>query len=458
MDCLPESPEEAATSAAVSRVDPTLTGFTDSTPALIRAAYLFQKHAAGVNFLEEAAAVSSAAAKEFPKVPEAWDALGTSLRALNQTDAALEAYAKGCALAPSHTRLRANMGSALVDAGYIIDGIVMLESVLKEHPNFSYAFMCLTRAVLLTGDLERGWMLYSQRRRIKNFAVQVNEYPVPDWDGRRQERVILVGEEGSGEKIMFASMIPEMQARGAEVVFEANDSFARFAPLIRRSFPDVEVVTEKSTPTPVQSQILGGDLPRIFRPTFNHFPKHTGYLKADPARVQWFRDYFRQRFGADKIVGFSWRGGDSLARFKGLPLAGFSQFLRTPGVTFIDLQFGPHDAERAKVAAAGLPAPHRIPSLNTWDDMDGVAACMMACDEIVTVSNTNAHIAGALGKKVTNVIPSQAGAMWFWMADRQDSPWYPSMRLIRHKWGSDVAGLNELLINLISAGAVGRAA
>lgn len=438
-----------------------VTEFTrDDTPALIRASYILQKKGSGVFFLEESAAVASAACQQLPDLASSWDALGTALRSLNKTDEAVDAYQRGLDLEPSNLRLRANMGSTLVDAGYIYDGIVMLEGVLKEAPAFAYAFLCLTRAVFLTGDLARGWMLYAQRRRLSDFDAQINKYPLPQWDGKRQERVLFVGEEGSGEKIMFSSMIPEMQARGAEVVVEINKSFHRFAPLIRRSFPGVEVAVadDRSAPTPVQSQILAGDLPRIFRSTFDHFPKHTGYLKADPARVQWFKDYFRSHFGDQRVVGFSWRGGDALARFKGLPLTEFSPLLSTPGVAFVDLQFGPHEAEREEVMKANGPAPHRIKNLNTWEDMDGVAACMMACDEIITVSNTNAHIAGALGQKVTNVIPSQAGAMWFWFAEKTESPWYPSMRLIRHKWGTDMADLNTTLIDIVNTSRAARAA
>lgn len=426
--------------------DTTLAGFDNTTPALIRASYLLQKYGSGVNFLEEAAAVGAAAVEQLPEHPAAWDALGTALRALNETDEAIGVYQRGVDLAPLDLRLKANMAAALVDGGYIYDGIVRLQEVLAENPNFAYAFLAYTRAVLLTGDLERGWMLYAQRRNLTNFAAQINKYPVPQWDGHRKERVLLVGEEGAGEKMMFASMIPEMQARGAEVVIEIPKSFTRFAPLMRRSFPGVEVVVDTSQPTAVQSQILGGDLPRLFRPTFESFPKHTGYLKADPARVAWFKQYFREKFGTQKVVGFSWRGGDALARFKGLPLTGFSPLLSTPGVAFVDLQFGPHEAERETARKNNDPMPHRIPALDTWEDMDGVAACMMACDEIITVSNTNAHIAGALGQKVTNVIPSQTGAMWFWWSQREDSPWYPSMKIIRHKWGTPLDDLNRRLI------------
>lgn len=461
-DWLPESIRGKAVApppepvAQAPKVDPL--AYSNDTPAIIRACHILHKNGSGVHFLDEIAAIAAAAVKELPDSADAWDALGTALRALNRTDEALEAYAKANDLDPQSLRIRANMGSALVDAGYVVDGIVMLEGCLKERPNFGYAFLCLSRAVMLYGDLERGWMLYSQRRRIPEFFSQVNKYPVPIWDGKRSERVILVGEEGAGEKLMYASMIREMQAAGAEVVFEANKSFARFAPLIRRSFPDIEVRVEENAPFGVQSQILSGDLPRLFRQTFKHFPKHDGYLVPDPERVAWFKNYFRSRFDDDKIVGFSWRGGDALARFKGLPLKDFAPLLRTPGVTFIDLQFGPHDQERADVAASGLPVPHRIPSLDTWEDMDGMAACMAACDEVITVSNTNAHIAGALGVKVTNVIPSQAGAMWFWFSDRSDSPWYPSMRLIRHKWGDDLSALNVDLINQVTSGTAARAA
>lgn len=441
-DWLPEAiGETKQTQVKPVRFDPAV-AFDASAPPLVRAAYILQK--AG-KFHDEAAAVAAMAAENLPSDATAWDCLGTALRALNRVEDAVAAYEEGLRLDPANLRIRANLGAAYTDVGRVIDGIIMLEGVLAERPNFSYAFLALMKAVLMTGDLERGWMLYSQRVRIKDFAVQTNTYPVPKWDGVRKERVLMVGEEGSGEKLMFASMIPDALATGAEIIIEAPKSFERFAPLMRRSFPGLELVVEDSGEVGAQSQILAGDMGRLFRPTLASFPRHKGYLKADPARVEWFRDYFARHFPGRRVVGFSWRGGDNLARFKSLPLAGFAPLLRTPDTVFVDLQFGPADGDRKSVAEAGLPVPHRIPSLDTWNDMDGLAACMCACDEIITVSNTNAHIAGALGLKVTNVIPKTTGCMWFWFENREDSPWYPSMRVVRHRWGDPLDSLIETL-------------
>ena len=138
-----------------------------------------------------------------------------------------------------------------------------------------------------------------------------------------------------------------------------------------------------------------------------------------------------------------------MSKYKSLQLAGFAPLLGMKGVRFIDIQFGPPthiEPERDAALKAGLPVAERIPSLDPWQDIDGLAALMVAADLVITVSNTNAHIAGALGVPVWNIVPKTQGRMWFHFSGFDTSPWYPSMKLINHRWGDDMGPMVESLM------------
>ena len=116
-------------------------------------------------------------------------------------------------------------------------------------------------------------------------------------------------------------------------------------------------------------------------------------------------------------------------------------------MAFVDLQYGDTRAEQDDARAQGIHGLITVPDVDNFNDLDGLAALIAACDRVITVSNTTAHLAAALGKPVIVLLSWSPGLLWYWHIDRADSPWYPTVRLLRQEtagdWGAVVARLAE---------------
>jgi hypothetical protein len=167
---------------------------------------------------------------------------------------------------------------------------------------------------------------------------------------------------------------------------------------------------------------------RLFRPDRSSFPRRAAYLKADATRVE----AWRGRLGAlddNRKLGVSWRGG--LARTgraqRSLPLPALGGLFRAPGTTWVSIQYGDCSAELEELQRSGGPSLHHWPAAVT--DFEELAALLMALDAVVTVCNTTAHLAGALG--VPGLVLAPRGASWRYQTTETCLPWYPSLRVLR---------------------------
>jgi ADP-heptose:LPS heptosyltransferase len=180
-------------------------------------------------------------------------------------------------------------------------------------------------------------------------------------------------------------------------------------------------------------QIGLADTAKWLRRTDGEFPRHTGYLKPDP----YITDVLRTRYKAGSIkrplVGISWRTatGAKVSTQKTISLDRWGSILAVPDTTFVSLQYGDCEEEiRAAQSAFGRRV-HKDPSVNSTIDLDSLAAQIAAMDLVITTSNTTAHIAGALNVPTWVFVPKGFGGFWHWFLDRNDSPWYPAVKLFR---------------------------
>ena len=169
----------------------------------------------------------------------------------------------------------------------------------------------------------------------------------------------------------------------------------------------------------------------FFRKNWRDFPDgRKKILIPDPARSQ----NLHQRLGGGKdlICGFSWSSTNPrIGVFKSLAEADLSAMGAHKGVRWVDLQYGDTREDRNRFHARfGLDVTH-LDDIDNFDDIDGLAALICACDLVVTVSNTTAHLAGALGIPTIVMLPEAVGRLWYWHHDAANSPWYPSCSLIR---------------------------
>jgi hypothetical protein len=191
----------------------------------------------------------------------------------------------------------------------------------------------------------------------------------------------------------------------------------------------------------VQAHAPIGSLGRFLRPDWGSFPRRQeGYLKPDPVRVR--RLQARLRTDDRTIVGVSWKSQNpKFEKAKSARLLDFESLLRLPGCRFVDLQYGNTFAEREGVEhELGVRVEH-LDDIDNTNDLDGLAALMAACDLVVTVSNTTAHLSGATGCPTVVFAPYGHARLWYWFKDRNDSPWYPHLQVLRQNAGEPWADL-----------------
>jgi tetratricopeptide (TPR) repeat protein len=365
---------------------------------------------------------------------------GNSLKDLGRYDEAIACYERALAIDPGYVAARMNLGQTLHMADRREEAIDCYRQGLVSDPGNADARMNLGILQLSLGRLSEGWENYAHRWAVEGHAP-ARAYPHPGWDGQHVRGTLLVwGEQGIGDQILHTSMIPEIAGRADEVVLEVEP---RLMALFARSFPAVRVIglARALYAGQVEAYVPLGGLGTFLRPDLDAFPRRDhGYLAPDDARVR----ALRNRLTADSrtVVGLSWTSRNpEFGSLRSARLGDFEALLRLPGCRFVDLQYGDTQAERAAVEHETGVRVDRLDDIDNTNDIDGLAALIGACDLVVTVDNTTVHLAGALGRPTWVLVPHGHARIWYWFEGRDDSPWYPRVRVMRQRKGQAWAEL-----------------
>ena len=261
--------------------------------------------------------------------------------------------------------------------------------------------------------------------------------------------LLVHGEQGVGDEVLFASCYGELVARAGHCVLVCDP---RLAPLFRRSFPAASVVGYErrkdhqpaSLERQVDWQVPAGSVPRFFRRRKADFPPRQQFLVADPSQVRSWRERFGG-LGTGLRVGISWRAGGQPAehRRRTTNLADWQPLLSVAGIQWINLQYGESGAEREWARAAYGVTIHDWPEGDPLVDLDGFAARLAALDLVISVGNATVHLAGALGVSAWAILPQTPN--WRWGLQGEQSIWYASVRLVRQGAAGDWAPVFEQL-------------
>ena len=342
--------------------------------------------------------------------------------------------------------------------GRMDEVLVLQEDAIRADPNNADAHTHHGLALLARERFTEGWDEYAWRFRRTHTTTLHDRFDMPYWEGEPlQGRHLLIWtEQGPGDEILIASMIPNVLAQGAKCTLVCT---ARLASLFRRSFPSVDILlrehivagTAKAPGADFQASL--SHLGRSLRQGLPAFPSEGAYLKADPELTDHLRTGYQA--GVDKpLIGISWRSANPAAESeKSTTLADWTDLLSIPDLRFVSLQYGHHTPE---IEAAKKATGAEIivdPSVDPLTDLDRFAAQVAAMDLVISVSNTTVHVAGGLGRPVWTLVPASVGRIWYWFLERTNSPWYPSMRLFRQNRG---AGWTPVLSEVARALALWR--
>jgi len=365
---------------------------------------------------------------------ETWAKCGNALRDAHRYSDAIASYEHALALRPDYVEVLTNRGSVLQECGRIDEALASFDRALASNAHYPEAHWNRGLTLLAQQQFSRGWADYEWRWKCEEFKCNARPFRQPPWDGREVDGALLLwSEQGLGDEVFYAGMVGDLIARGYTLLWEAD---ARLVPLLQRSYPDVRVIARSNPPHPatqdagIAAQISTASLGQYLRTSLDQFPRdRPAYLKSDTTRAAAYRDRVRAK-GQTRLVGVSWASTNpARGVHKTCDLNALGPLWRAvgPDTLFVDLQYGDTAAERR---SSNLPLTH-LEDLDLFNDIDGLAALISICDRVVTVSNTTAHLAGALGVPVDIIVPAGNGRLWYWGVDQEKSPWYPSATLYK---------------------------
>ena len=375
---------------------------------------------------------------------------GHGLRRHGRFAHAIDAYRRSLLLEPGQPDVLAALGQlALADRDIRVVRWYFGRAMITgpENPEAQF-FGALTD--LRVGRLEAGWERYFWFLKL-GFPRLARRQRLPRWpDEEPSPTGTLVWNDqfGIGEEVMYLGAMAQLTERVGRLVISCSP---KLVALVRRSFPDLGVTSPDAVAT--ADPDLGdrpSEVPLIaavsaLRRGFGDFPRHQGYLVADPIRVAGFRERYRDPMGRP-LVGISW---SSPLGFQGprktVPLVEWGPVFRTLEARFVSLQYhadpGEIDEARGRHGVDILVDP----AVDSFADLDAHAAQIAAMDRVISISSIAAHLAGALGKPVDMIYPNEIALLWYWFHDRVDSPWYPSMTIHRPPPGDDHQALMTAL-------------
>lgn len=386
---------------------------------------------------EGAAAAYKSYLAAHPMDAEAHNVLGDAYKKLGRYEDAIDAYESALLYDPERFGALSNIAVIVRDLGWHHAAQVIIDRTAALAPE-DYDILRTQGVIRLQfGDFGTGWPGLDNRFYTATEQVVLRSTPPSYWRGEDLSgRSILVWtEQGLGDEILHASILPDVAARAERCIIECSK---RLVPVFARSFPAATVVGYEASHIPVTPaegidyQVPVASLGRHFRPDFASFPRHDGYLKADPAKVAELRARYEAMAKGRRIVGLSWRSKNEFAgESKSTTLTDLAPVLQVPGVMFVNLQYGDCTEDLAEARRILGVEMVQDPAVDSSADMDAFFAQVAAMDLVVSTSNTTVHTAGAQNVPVWVLLPHGKGSIWYWFLRRTDSPWYPSARLIR---------------------------
>jgi tetratricopeptide (TPR) repeat protein len=357
---------------------------------------------------------------------------------------ALDVAERAVAAGPNIPEVVITLALVHVYLGHGAEGLAILEKLVETNPHHWEAWELRSDVAARAGkysamvDKRHQWWLGQK------FNNTLKAFDYPAWKGTvpLKKRLLIVGDQGIGDQILFSSLLNALPALDPAPVLTCD---RRLAGLFRRGLGDaIEVVASEDL---IENAALCGSLRHkttlsalrwALGPWPNSLPSSTGNLKADPERIKDCAAWLATLDGHDEKalkVGISWRSArmddPTVAYQKTIPVSDWRDVLQTPKATFINLQYSPTEQEFAEFQKSSGVTVHVNDTIDTFSDLDGLAALIAPLDLVITCSNVTAHLAGALGIPCWVILPYVT--LWYWGAATPSVPTYESLTLFRQE-------------------------
>jgi Flp pilus assembly protein TadD len=366
-------------------------------------------------------------------------------RALGRFDDALAAAKRAAALSPEDPVCLHNLAVIQYHRLELDDCMASAEKALTINAFLPGPHFQLAEALLLRGEWERGWEEYQWRFDLPGNAPLMPPTTQPRWDGTPFEdgTLLLVADQGFGDVIQFGRYIPWAAERCPSI---AVATASEMIPLLRQICPTAHLFNEWRHAPPFRAFRALSGLPALHGTRPDRMYGEVPYLRADPARAAaWRQRLQRLTPTASRRIGIVWAGRPTHNndRWRSASLAAFAPLAALPGVALVSLQKGPTAAQAGGYFGAA-PLVNVGAEITDYED---TMAILESLDLLVTVDTSVGHVAGAMGRPAFILLARAPD--WRWLLDRTDTPWYPSVRLVRQsktsQWSDVMAAVAAAL-------------
>lgn len=366
--------------------------------------------------------------------------LANAFLEIGHYDNAIIEYKRALELNPAYAEAFNNIGIAYKETGRVDKSIKSHEKAIKLRADYAEAHWNLALVLLTNGNFLAGWREYEWRYRKADWqTVYPRRFEIPRWEGQHfADRNLLIHcEQGLGDVLQFVRYIPLVKARGGQVTFEV---YPELIDLVRGTL-GIDHLEPFSYYEPPQGDydfyIPLLSLPGIFHTTIATIPANGPYIRAAQSKI----DYWQTRLANSGFrIGLVWSGKKTDSR-RTCPPEHLSPLLKIDGIQWIGLQKSDNGSP-----LKGLANSQALQNLgDDFSDFTDTAAAIANLDLVISIDTSVAHLAGAMGKPVWLLLPQTAD--WRWLLNREDSPWYPSMRIFRQNRPGDWDSLIRRVAN-----------
>ena len=364
--------------------------------------------------------------------------LGNILKEQGRLEESIEVYQQAIHIQPQFADIYSNLGVVLKEQGRLEESIEAYHQAIHIQSDHADAHENLSIISLLKGNLLQGWKEYEWRWKCSNFPSEKRNFPQPYWDGTNLngKSILIWAEQGIGDEIMFTGILPTLSQMTEKIVIECS---LRLVPLFQRSFPQIQFFFQDNPPNlqllnpDIDYQISMGSLGQWLRTDEDSFKESKKpYLIACANRSAKIKKRYQKLADGRMLVGISWKStgiSQRRALLKSTILEDWTSILSQQDCYFINLQYGDMKEELEQFQQQTNLMIYQDEEIDSLRNLDDFAAQVSALDLVISIDNTTVHMAGALGKQVWTLLPYIPD--WRWMLEREDTPWYPSMRLFR---------------------------
>jgi tetratricopeptide (TPR) repeat protein len=394
-----------------------------------------------------------------PDGHEAYNNLGTALRRLGRGREADTLYKRAHLLKPDHTGILLNLTTNLTELGEPQAALPYFGKLLRLSPDYAEAHHSYAFALLSLGRFKEGWPELWWRHRVKENGDRPSETLLPRWAGQplKDKSVLVWTEHGLGDEILTVSILASEMAQFGRVTLACSP---RLIPIFERALPAIRVINISQVKSldlrAFDYQISFSELGAAFRTSLQAFSTQAAFLKPDEIQRTALAAKYREVGAAQAlVVGLSWASAHGeLAHLKGTSLKQLVAALpaNRDCVTAVSLQYGTHTPEINDVREQTGWRIIEDEAVDAILDFDAFVAQVAATDVVITISNTTAHVAGALGIPTCLLLPHARGRHWYWLRGTMQSPWYPSVHYFEQEsdgtWDLALARCRRFLENL----------